>query len=106
MDLIKAAKKKQTDSRNGILLQKLFIPTVRINCSSDRRKLLKFEAEDQKFAKNYESLLWQYRLWSFQERDTKLERVLAKNQMWQAFKKWQNLTFKVNVLCQKSSESF
>ena len=25
--------------------------------------------------------VWQYRLWSFQGRDTKLERVLAKNQL-------------------------
>ena len=31
--------------RNGILLPKLFGPTVRKNCSSDREKLLKFEAE-------------------------------------------------------------
>ena len=31
--------------RYGILLQKLFWPTVRKNCSSDREKLLKFEAE-------------------------------------------------------------
>ena len=31
--------------RNGILLQKLFWPTVRKNCSSDQEKLLKFEAE-------------------------------------------------------------
>ena len=36
---------------NGILLPKLFWPTVRKNCSSDREKLLKFEAEDQEFAK-------------------------------------------------------
>ena len=26
-------------------------------------------------------ILWQYRLWSFQGRDTKLERILAKNQL-------------------------
>ena len=31
--------------RNGILLSKLFWPTVRKNCSSVREKLLKFEAE-------------------------------------------------------------
>ena len=31
---------------NGILLPKLFLPTVRRNCSSDGEKLLKFEAED------------------------------------------------------------
>ena len=30
---------------NGILLPKLFWPTVRKNCSSDREKLFKFEAE-------------------------------------------------------------
>ena len=37
---------------NGILLPKLFWPTVRKNWSSDREKLLKFEAEGQEFAKN------------------------------------------------------
>ena len=36
---------------NGILLPKLFWPTVRKNCSSDREKLLKFEDEGQEFAK-------------------------------------------------------
>ena len=36
---------------NSILLTKLFWPTVRKNCSSDREKLLKFEAEGQEFAK-------------------------------------------------------
>ena len=35
----------------GILLPKLFWPTVRKNRSSDREKLLKFEAKGQKFAK-------------------------------------------------------
>ena len=35
--------------RNGILLPKLFLPTVRKNCSSDREKLLKFEAEGREF---------------------------------------------------------
>ena len=30
---------------HGILFQKLFWPTVRKKCSSDREKLLKFEAE-------------------------------------------------------------
>ena len=34
---------------NGILLPKLFRPTMRKNCSSDRAKLLKFEAEGQEF---------------------------------------------------------
>ena len=37
---------------NGILLPKLFWPTVRKICSSDREKLLKFEDEGQEFA-NY-----------------------------------------------------
>ena len=41
---------------NGILLLKLFWPTVRKNCSSDREKLLKFEAEGREFAKFLRSL--------------------------------------------------
>ena len=36
---------------NGIFLPILFWPTVRKNCSSDREKLLKFEAEAREFAK-------------------------------------------------------
>ena len=36
---------------NGILLPKLFWPTVKKNCSSDREKLLKFEAEGREFSK-------------------------------------------------------
>ena len=35
---------------NGILLPKLFWPTVRKNCSSDREKNLKFEADGREFA--------------------------------------------------------
>ena len=35
----------------GILLSKLFWPTLRKNCSTDRKKGLKFEAEGQEFAK-------------------------------------------------------
>ena len=66
--------------------------------------------------------LWQYGLWSFQAGGTKLERFLPKNQHTQRkllnFENWvngevsksvqkcQNLTFKVNFLCQKLSESF
>ena len=42
--------------RNGILLSKLFWPTVRKNCSSDREKPLKFEAEGREFAKSLSSL--------------------------------------------------
>ena len=41
---------------NGILLPKLFWPTVRKNCSSDREKLMKFEAEGREFAKFLRSL--------------------------------------------------
>ena len=41
---------------NGILLPKLFWPTVRKNCSTDREKLLKFEAEGREFAKVLRSL--------------------------------------------------
>ena len=40
----------------GIFLQKLFRPTVRKNCSSDREKLLKLEAEGREFAKVLRSL--------------------------------------------------
>ena len=43
-------------TRNGILLPKLYWPTVRKNCSSDREKLLKFKAEGQEFAKFLRSL--------------------------------------------------
>ena len=35
----------------GILLPKLFWPTVRKNCTIDREKILKFEAEGWEFAK-------------------------------------------------------
>ena len=42
--------------RNSILLPKLFWPTVRKNCSSDREKLLKFEAEGWELAKLLRSL--------------------------------------------------
>ena len=42
--------------RNGILLLKLFWPTVRKNCSSDWEKLLKFKAEGWEFAKILRSL--------------------------------------------------
>ena len=44
-------KKKWRQKTNGILLPKLFWPTVRKNCSSEREKLLKFEAEGREFAK-------------------------------------------------------
>ena len=41
---------------NGILLPKLFWPTVRKNCSSDQEKLLKFEAEGWELAKKLRPL--------------------------------------------------
>ena len=41
--------------KNGILLSKLFWPTVRKKCSSDREKLLKFKAEGLEFSK-----FWDY----------------------------------------------
>ena len=37
--------------KNGILLPKLFWPSVRKKCSCDREKLLEFEAEGWEFAK-------------------------------------------------------
>ena len=92
-----------------IVLEKKFRPTCIIRNST--------------FIYFWENLpLWQYRLWSFQTRGTKLERFLPKNQHTQRkllnFENWvngevskvpkfdQNLTFKVNFLCQKLSESF
>ena len=67
-------------------------------------------------------ILWQYRLWNFQTRGTKLERFLPKNQHpWRKLLNFENwvsgevsksakspnlLTFKVNFLFQKLSESF
>ena len=36
-------------NRNGVLLPKLFWPTVRKKCFSDQEKLLKFEAEGREF---------------------------------------------------------
>ena len=44
------------ENRNGILLPKLFWPTVRKNCSSDREKLLKFEAEGRELQNFLRSL--------------------------------------------------
>ena len=43
-------------SRYGILLPKLFWPTVWEKCSSNREKILKFETECRKFAKLLRSL--------------------------------------------------
>ena len=41
---------------NGILLPKLFWPTLTKNCSSDQKKLLKFETEGREFAKFLRSI--------------------------------------------------
>ena len=41
---------------NGILLPKLFWPTVRKKCSSDWKNVLKFEAEGREFAKVLRSI--------------------------------------------------
>ena len=43
-------------ARKWYFVTKLFWPTVRKNCSSDREKLLKFEAEGWEFAKFLRSL--------------------------------------------------
>ena len=48
--------KCRSNMKTGILLPKLFCPTVRKNCSSDREKLLEFEAEGREFAKFLRSL--------------------------------------------------
>ena len=63
---------------NGILLPKLFRPTVRKNCSSDREKknLLKFEAEGQDFVKLLRSL------------EQFIQTVEDQNNVW-----WQNAFF-------------
>ena len=46
-------KKPPGTSKKGFCHQKLFWPfTAWINCSTDREKLLKFEAEGREFAKN------------------------------------------------------
>ena len=49
-------KSGQANCVNGILLPKLFWPTVRKNYSSDRENLLKFEAEGQEVSKFLRSL--------------------------------------------------
>ena len=41
---------------NGILLSKLFWPTVRKNCPSDRDIFLRYETEDRKFARFLKSI--------------------------------------------------
>ena len=46
----------QSEIRNGILLTKLILTTVRKNCSTDWEKLLKFEAEGREFANFLRSL--------------------------------------------------
>ena len=55
-------------SRYGILLPKLFWPTVRKNCSSDWEKNLKFEAEGREFSRLLEQ---------------SIQRVKGQNNSWQ-----------------------
>ena len=57
--LQKFRKTKMLRFENGNLLPKLFWPTVRKKCSSDQKKLLKFEAEGWEFA-NFLRLLAQF----------------------------------------------
>ena len=47
---------KRISSRYGILLPKLFWPTVGKNCSRDREKVLNFKAEGREFSKFLRSL--------------------------------------------------
>ena len=57
--LFKGTKKNfslQISQNHGILLPKLYWPTDRKNCSSDREKLLKLEDEGREFAKYLRSL--------------------------------------------------
>ena len=61
---------RKSKPKNGILLPKLFWPTVRKNCSSDWEKLLKFEAEGWEFAKFLGSL------------EQFIQRVKGKNKFW------------------------
>ena len=59
---------KVSSMKNGILLPKLFWPTVREKCSSDRENLLKFEAEGREFAKilrSLEQFVWTNKLEQF-----------------------------------------
>ena len=49
--------KGQKNGYNGILLSKLFWPTVRKKCSSDPENVLKFEAEGREFANILGSLV-------------------------------------------------
>ena len=49
----------------GILLTKLFWPTMRKNCFTDREKLLKFKAEGREFTKflsHYNNLFKQWKV--------------------------------------------
>ena len=54
---------KNLELGNGILLPKLFWPTVRKNCSSDREKHLKFEAEGWEFSKFWDHLNNLFKQW-------------------------------------------
>ena len=56
----KVISKSKISKKNGNLLPKLFWPTVRKKCFSDREKLLKFKAEGREFSKFLRSLVQFY----------------------------------------------
>ena len=56
-DMVQLVKEKLKKRRSGILLPKFLVLTYcEKNCFSDRKKLLKFEAEGREFAKTLRSL--------------------------------------------------
>ena len=56
MELVISAIKYPKNHLQWYFVTKIVLPTVRKKCSSDREKLLKFEAEGQEFAKILRSL--------------------------------------------------
>ena len=62
------------------MLPKLFWPTVRKNCSSDGEKKMKFEAEDQEFAKILRSL--EHFVWTLKVRTIFGNRMLFLTCSW------------------------
>ena len=67
----------QEQVRNGILLPKLFRPTVRKSCSSDREKLFKCEADGQEFALEQFIQQWKVRTVLVTECN-RIERIIGK----------------------------
>ena len=72
----------------GVNYDKLYIPSIKI------RMDIEYGLEYLLINSGNVQLLWQYRLWSFQTRGTKLERFLPKNQHTQRkllnFENWIN----------------